>query len=163
MVVLDTSSIDGDSLLDSLLLQSSSSTIPNQLHRSFHFHFGIQLHSGGNLHVLETGKRPYSSGHDSDGLYRADNLCLFCKHTCQQDLQTRYELNILSGLLTILFHLLVLLIPLLIVFNSKWIFIIVCLAIILLISIFLIYDTQVRIQSLKGIDDCQQSQVRPNL
>ena len=58
-------------------------------------------------------------------------------------LQTRYELNLLSGLLTILFHLLILLIPLLIVFNSRWIFIIVCLAVLLLISIFLIYDTQV--------------------
>jgi hypothetical protein len=58
-------------------------------------------------------------------------------------LQTRYELNLLSGLLTILLHLLVLLIPLLIVFNSRWIFIIVCLAVLLLISIFLIYDTQV--------------------
>jgi hypothetical protein len=56
-------------------------------------------------------------------------------------LQTRYELNLLSGLLTILFHLLILLIPLLIVFNSRWIFIIVCLAVLLLISIFLIYDT----------------------
>lgn len=75
--------------------------------------------------------------------------------------QTKYELNLLTGLLTIVFHLLILLIPLLIVFNSNWIFIIVCLAIILLISIFLIYDTQVSsiIFFSNSIDDCQQPQV----
>lgn len=57
--------------------------------------------------------------------------------------QTNYDLNLLTGLLTVMFHLLIVLIPLLIMFNSKWIYIIVCLAIVFLISIFLIYDTQV--------------------
>lgn len=54
---------------------------------------------------------------------------------------TKIELNLLSGLMTILLHLMILIIPLLIVFNEKWLFIILCLAVILLISIFLIYDT----------------------
>jgi len=55
---------------------------------------------------------------------------------------THFELTVLSGLLSILCHVLIVLVPMFIVFRGKWIFILVCCVVIILISIFLIYDTQ---------------------
>eukprot|EP00347_Sterkiella_histriomuscorum_P021452 403333927 len=55
---------------------------------------------------------------------------------------TRFELTVLSGLMTISCHVLIILIPMFIVFREKWIYIIVCCGIIVIISIFMIYDTQ---------------------
>lgn len=52
-------------------------------------------------------------------------------------------------MLTILFHMVILLVPLLIVFGSQWIFIVVCLVAVFIISIFIIYDTLVRLTMFK--------------
>ena len=70
-------------------------------------------------------------------------LTLFVKILSFIIMQTNFELTVLSGLLSILCHVLIVLIPMFIVFRGKWIFILVCCVVIILISIFLIYDTQV--------------------
>lgn len=51
-------------------------------------------------------------------------------------------MTILSGLASIVCHLLIILIPLFIIFPNRWIFILVCIAAIILVSVFIIYDTQ---------------------
>ncbi len=63
-------------------------------------------------------------------------------------LQTKFELTVLSGLMSIMCHVLIVTIPMFIVFREKWIYILVCCLVIILISIFLIYDTQVRLTNI---------------
>ena len=47
----------------------------------------------------------------------------------------------ISGLSVILCHLLLVMIPLFIIFPSRWILILVSILVILLVSVFIIYDT----------------------
>ena len=49
----------------------------------------------------------------------------------------------MTGMVTVVCHVLIALVPLMIVFREKWIFILICIGVILLISVFIIYDTQV--------------------
>lgn len=60
-------------------------------------------------------------------------------------LQCRCELNLLTGMGSIVCHLLIVLIPLFIIFREKWIYILICCAFIVLMSVFIIYDTRVKI------------------
>lgn len=66
----------------------------------------------------------------------------------------------LGGLGVILCHILMIMVPLFIVFKERWIFILVCLAVIIIISIFIIYDTQVTDTSLTSLADCRRREIR---
>ena len=70
--------------------------------------------------------------------------------------QTNTDLHMMWALLFIVIHILVAMIPLLIVFRHRIIFIAVCIAMLLLFSLFIIYDTKVIAGGEKyglGVDD----------
>lgn len=55
---------------------------------------------------------------------------------------TKNDISIIGGLGVILCHMLIIMIPLFIIFTSRWVFILICIIVILIVSIFIIYDTQ---------------------
>jgi FtsH-binding integral membrane protein len=56
-------------------------------------------------------------------------------------LQTKFDLTLLTGMITIGLHLMIALIVLFVMWPSKYVIILVASAVILLISVFIIYDT----------------------
>lgn len=143
MVVLDMSRCYTSILHSPILLQCSGQKVPYKLHSPIAVHPNINLHAGSNLFLPRPRECVNSCSHDLRCLYRINSANLLRISTTLTHIQTRFELTILSGITTILCHVMIVLVPLFIVFRERWIYILVCIAVILIISIFIIYDTQV--------------------